>query len=73
MGRQTNLIDWQKLGEIMLIRKLYTFELIGIFSPQKINQKCIEDVGALMANGQFLSWEFNVFNLEEVSGGHSLW
>lgn len=37
------------------------------------NQEHMDAVAALMADGKFLNWEFNVFDLEDHSGGHSLW
>lgn len=30
-------------------------------------------VAPLLADGGFLQWDFNVFTLEELSQGHSLW
>ncbi|CAM9949111.1 unnamed protein product, partial [Choristocarpus tenellus] len=33
----------------------------------------MEGVEALMSEKSFLSWEFDVFELEEMSNGHSLW
>lgn len=33
----------------------------------------MDQVAALMTDGGFLKWDFNVFDLEERSEGHSLW
>ncbi|CBJ27187.1 conserved unknown protein [Ectocarpus siliculosus] len=38
-----------------------------------LDESVVGNVASLLADGQFLKWEFNVFALEERSQGHSLW
>lgn len=40
---------------------------------RRTNQSTSGSVAALLADGGFLKWDFNVFTLEERSRGHSLW
>ncbi|CAM9137263.1 unnamed protein product [Ectocarpus sp. 6 AP-2014] len=38
-----------------------------------LDESVVGNVASLLADGQFLKWDFNVFTLEERSQGHSLW
>ncbi len=38
-----------------------------------LNPNCVVGVHDLLANNAFLSWDFNIFALDEVSNKHSFW